>query len=137
MDQRERLRVQRLLHGLPASDLLEVRAILDSLLRGGEPGNRLEVLCRYFIEATGRDPLRPGRDAAACWDRAIFCAVAREEGFTQAQIGHFLGMDHSSVCYMQGRIRTAQAAPVFYQSELTTLEQFKNYINEYDTETDK
>ena len=86
---------------------------------------RLGYLADKLAELSGVDVrTRLDRKADAMLPRMAFVFAAREEGFTQEEIGRMIGRDHSSVLMSERRMRDIFSVPAAYKREI-------NFYNKY------
>lgn len=89
---------------------------------------RLSRLAEVMEGLTGCDVRKRSRRADIIRARCVFVFVSRAEGFSQCDIGFFLGLDHSSVCYLEKKMGDVLALPVAYQDYIALYNQFTTAI---------
>ncbi len=89
---------------------------------------RLKRLADIMQVVSGCDVKNKTRQADTIRARVIFVFVSRAEGFSQCAIGAFLGLDHSTISYMEKKMRDALDMPVAYQDYIALYNQFTNAI---------
>lgn len=87
---------------------------------------RLTELRDAMLSISGIDVRDPRRFADHVRARAVFCFVARMEGFSLQAIGDELGMDHSSAHYLAKRMGDAFDAPSSWSDYIDLYNQFTN-----------
>lgn len=85
---------------------------------------RLSRLAEVMEAVSGCDVKEKTRQAEFIRARVVFIFVARAEGFSQCAIGAFLSMNHSTICYMEKKMRDALAMPVAFQDYIALYNQF-------------
>lgn len=112
---------------LPLVDRLALSEAIRVSLQDPTPdrSERLAYLADRMAEASGIDVRTTlDRTQRTAWVRAIFCFVARREGFPQMEIGAFIHRDHSSVCNAERRVNEAFALPSIYRAEIKLYNKF-------------
>ena len=89
---------------------------------------RLNRLAEVMQSVAGLDVRERRRQSDLVRARVVFVFVARAEGFSQCTIGRFLDLNHSTVCYMEKRMRDALALPVAFQDYIALYNQFTTAI---------
>lgn len=89
---------------------------------------RLNRLAEVMQSVAGLDVRERTRRSDFIRARVVFVFVARAEGFSQCAIGRFLDLNHSTVCYMEKRMRDALALPVAFQDYIALYNQFTTAI---------
>lgn len=89
---------------------------------------RLLRLAEVMQSVAGLDVRQRTRQSDFIRARVVFIFVARAEGFSQCTIGHFLDLNHSTVCYMEKRMRDALSVPVAFQDYIALYNQFTTAI---------
>lgn len=116
MDTRLTQHLRRQVLELPYLDrVLLLRDIADSV-RGHSrprPQRRLAELGGKMRDLTGEDVCRRGRTRHLIACRNVFTLVARLEGYSQDEIGRYLGQSRSTVCCCEKRMRGAMTVPEF------------------------
>lgn len=115
---------------LPLADRLAlIEALRGSIVAGYETRDqRLHQLAAKMQAISGQD-VRTNRKPAAVNARYVFSLIATQEGFTQSEIGRFLGRDHSTVHYMLGQMGRAFELPHQYPDTIALYNQFVNAIS--------
>lgn len=113
---------------LPLEDRLELIRDIERSLGDPQDGEeRLAGLGTVLGELTGADLRERCRRKDLVRARAVFVAVARAEGYSQLCISRYLGLNHSTVCYLEKRMTEAFTMPG----------QFGDYIDLYNSFTQK
>lgn len=89
---------------------------------------RLNRLAEDMQSLTGLDVRERSRKTDIVRARVVFVFVARAEGFSQATIGNFLGLDHSTVCCIEKKMRDALSFPAAYRDYIALYNQFTTAI---------
>ncbi len=89
---------------------------------------RLLRLAEVMQSVAGLDVRQRTRRSDFIRARVVFIFVARAEGFSQCAIGRFLDLNHSTVCYMEKRMRDALSVPVAFQDYIALYNQFTTAI---------
>lgn len=89
---------------------------------------RLKRLAEVMQSVAGLDVRERRRQSDLVRARVVFVFVARAEGFSQCTIGRFLDLNHSTVCYMEKRMRDALSMPVAFQDYIALYNQFTTAI---------
>lgn len=89
---------------------------------------RLSRLAEVMEAVSGCDVKEKTRQAEFIRARVVFIFVARAEGFSQCAIGAFLGLDHSTVHYLERKMRDALAMPAAFQDYIALYNQFTTAI---------
>ena len=89
---------------------------------------RLTRLAEVMQAVSGLEVRERCRQADLVRARVVFIFVARAEGFSQCTIGRFLDLNHSTVCYMEKRMRDALSMPVAFQDYIALYNQFTTAI---------
>lgn len=112
---------------LPAGDRVALMgAIRESLLPSDRLG-RLEALGEVMNALTGLEIRHASRRADYVRARTVFAFAARQEAFTQSEVAGWLGLDHSTVHYLERRMAEALDYPTG----------FADYIELYNTYTSR
>lgn len=114
--------LRRMVIDLPVADRVElIEALRTSLMSPEHCGvQRLRYMAEKMKAISGKDVSVNSRDRRLVWARNIFIFVARREGFSQSDIGGFVGRDHSSVCAAEKRVNDMFACPECYEEEIRT-----------------
>ena len=125
--------LRRRVLGLPLGDRMElVSQILSRSPRLEFPvHSRLEFLAGVLVGCCGVD-VRVSRDRSlqSSVARTVFVYAARREGFTQEEIGRFIGRNHSTVCCAERRMQDAFAAPQGNREHVELLDRFMKELYE-------
>jgi len=115
---------------LSAEDRLALRHEIDKSL-GEFTGDRLARL-RQLVEVMNQladlDILTRNRCSKYIRARVVLTFVARLEGFSQLEVGDAIGLNHSTVCYLEKQMRKALAMPDQYGDYLELYNQFTTAI---------
>ena len=102
-------------------------ALVRTLMRGimAEPADRdttrLDTIAQAVESLEGASVHEPRHIPGAVRARSVFCYVAEKEGFSQVEIGRYLGRPQTSIHFMRGRMLQAFDHP----------EQWNDYITLY------
>lgn len=102
-------------------------ALVRTLMRGimAEPADRdttrLDTIAQAVGHLEGASVHEPRHIPGAVRARSVFCYVAEKEGFSQVEIGRYLGRPQTSIHFMRGRMLQAFDHP----------EQWNDYITLY------
>lgn len=110
---------------LPIAD----RAALAGMLRisVGEPSNpqeRMQYFADKMQEVSGIDVKKRSRDRETVTARCLFMFVARREGYSQSDIGRFVGRDHATVCHAENRVKDMFSFPNAYKEEINLYNKY-------------
>lgn len=124
--------LRRRVLALPMEDRLALNRALSVSLRpdapaeAGEP--RLDVLRSAMENIATVDLKDRCRDRAHTEPRIVFAFICRREGFSQGEIGKYLGVDHSTVCYWERRMGEALAYPASWQTLMNIYNKYITHI---------
>lgn len=120
--------LRRRVLALPVEDRVALLTDIGGSIavRSPKRGERLSELRDAMLSLTGIDVRDPRRFADHVRARAVFCFVARMEGFGLQAIGDELGMDHSSAHYLAKRMGDALEAPSFWADYIELYNRFTN-----------
>ena len=125
--------LRRRVMGLPLGDRMElVSMVLSASPRTEFPvASRLGFLADILRDVSGVDIRRSGdRSLPVTAARTVFVYAARREGFTQEEIGRFIGRNHSTVCCAEIRMRDALSAPRGNREHVELLDRFMKELSE-------
>lgn len=108
---------------LPVADRVELMQAIGASIAVPPQDDRLARLRETMEEMTG-ESLQGDRKAERVRARAVFCFVARREGFTLESIGKCLGTDHSTVHYLTKKVVNAFAMPKTWHDYLDTYDRY-------------
>ena len=117
---------------LPVEERVSLISILQASLRRHPHGNgnRAGELLDIIGDIYGCDiPLR-SRKAEYVWARAMVVYQLRQEGFTLMEIGRMMGMHHSSVFHLEGKMKDALMYSFAYRDVIDIWKQFQNRIQD-------
>lgn len=118
--------LRRQVLNLPPQDRIALVQAIQATFNGvPTPAERLEYLADKMNAAAGLEIRERTNARAFATARWLFAFVARREGYPQAVIGNFLGLDHSSICHGEKRVSEMFAYPEAYGKE---LELYNKYI---------
>ena len=92
-------------------------------------GNGLVIDPEQFLKETSElDVLERNRRADYVRARVVLCFVAKQEGFSQHEVGKALGLNHSTVCYHEKVMNKALSLPGQYADYINLYNKFTNAI---------
>lgn len=89
---------------------------------------RLEVLSETMCAIGGLEVRQRTRKADYVRARTIFAFVARQEGISQNTIGNFLGIDHSTIHYLEVKMADVFKTPTAWGDYIELYNQFTSAI---------
>lgn len=89
---------------------------------------RIRALATVLNGLTGKDVLEKTRRAEIVEARMVLCYVCRMEGFSQHAIGEVLGLDHSTIHYLEKKMLVAFEYPRQYEGAVTLYNKLTNAI---------
>ena len=116
---------------LPLTDRLALAESLRvSLLVPGtdNPDERLRYLADMMDAVSGVDIREDTHRHSVTWPRAVFVFIARREGFTQEAIGREIGRDHSTVCFLERKIRDIFTVPASYRDVIELYNKYTEML---------
>ena len=115
---------------LSIEDRLALRHEIDRSL--SEPLSdrlaRLSSMVEVMKETSELDVLERNRRADYVRARVVLCFVAKQEGFSQHEVGKALGLNHSTVCYHEKVMDKALSLPGQYADYINLYNKFTNAI---------
>lgn len=72
---------------------------------------RAALVCNTMRGISGHDPRRRGRLRPLVLSRQLACAQLLSEGWTEDQVGAYIGIDHATVHHYRARMRDVLALP--------------------------
>ena len=110
---------------LPLQDKTMLMGHLRASLNApSSPVHRLQYLRERMQLVAGFDVTVNDRRRESVTARYIFVFVARQEGFSQAFIGSFIGRDHSTVSFAEKRMQDVFTYPNAYKEEINLYNKF-------------
>ena len=95
----------------------------------GAGGTGSKVLTALMEETIGETIPSKSRETRFVWARAMVVYQLRQEGFTLMEIGRMMGMHHSSVFHLEGKMKDALMYSFAYRDVIDIWKQFQNRIN--------
>lgn len=89
---------------------------------------RLECLAEAMCAINGIEVRQRTRKMEYVKARTIFAFVARQEGFSQTTIGDFLGINHSTIHYLEAKMGDAFKVPESWRDYIELYNQFTSAI---------
>jgi hypothetical protein len=122
--------------GLPYLERLNLcSALQESILqermeRRHPRPSRCGVLTALMEETIGETIPSKSRETRFVWARAMVVYQLRQEGFTLMEIGRMMGMHHSSVFHLEGKMKDALMYSFAYRDVIDIWKQFQNRIQD-------
>lgn len=113
---------------LPAGDRVALMgALRESLLPENRVG-RLDAMGEAMTALTGLEIRHASRRPDYVRARTIFAFAARQEDFSQLAVAKWLGLDHSSVHYLERRMADALEYPAVFADYIALYNKFTSVI---------
>ena len=117
-----------------ALDLADRVALVEALRTSIAAGydtreQRLDQLAAAMQRCSGQDVRTNRKPAAVVNARYVFALIASQEGFSQCEIGRYLGRNHSTIHYMLDQMGKAFELPHQYADTIALYNQFVNEIS--------
>lgn len=114
---------------LPAVDRAVLqRELAASLAPRQDPRIRLGHLAHVMQEVAGVNIFERNRTAPVVLARQVFVYVCRAEGYSQNAVGDYLDLDHSTICYLEKKMRDAFNLPAAYADAIALYNRFTSEI---------
>lgn len=118
---------RRVLRLSAADRAVLVGELSRSLTAETDSRRSMGLLAERMHRISGINVYERSRIAPVVQARSIFVYVCRLEGYSQNEIARELDMDHSTIHYLERRVRDAFAMPQVYHSD---IELYNKYTSE-------
>lgn len=90
-----------------------------------------EAGARYssvMLRVSGVDVRMRSRLREVVWARNMVCYQLLSDGFTEASVGRFVGLNHSTVHYIKGQVESMLQNPNYFRNEMAVWKKFQEGI---------